>query len=82
MLNKINTITEKADTRNWQTLPYSISYTRIPLTKGENKISLKTYTTKGNTKTNEFKFPSEKGKTYFHAFHSIASAPVPGQRYY
>jgi len=31
---------EKADTRNWQTLPSYISYARIPLQKGENQISL------------------------------------------
>jgi hypothetical protein len=29
---------EKADTRNWQSLPQYISYTRIPLNKGENKV--------------------------------------------
>ncbi len=28
--------TEKADTRNWQTLPATISYTRVPLTENEN----------------------------------------------
>ncbi|WP_281838990.1 COG3014 family protein, partial [Odoribacter laneus] len=33
-----NAATEKADTRNWQTLPYSISYRRIPLQAQENKI--------------------------------------------
>lgn len=30
--------TEKADTRNWQTLPATISYTRVPLKEGENKF--------------------------------------------
>lgn len=33
-------VSEKADTRNWQSLPHTIYYTRIPLQKGENKISL------------------------------------------
>ncbi len=33
---------EKADTRNWQTLPSAIYYTRIPLQKGKNEIQLKT----------------------------------------
>lgn len=36
-----NAITEKADTRNWQTLPYSISYARVPLQASENNIELK-----------------------------------------
>src|SRR5258708_5456238 len=31
LLSIVNTLTEKADTRNWQTLPHSIYYSRIPL---------------------------------------------------
>jgi hypothetical protein len=31
---------EKADTRNWQSLPAYIQYVRIPLQKGPNKISI------------------------------------------
>ena len=31
---------EKADTRNWQSLPSFISYSRIPVMKGENKLAL------------------------------------------
>ena len=30
--------TEKADTRNWQSLPHTIYYTRIPLRKGTNQL--------------------------------------------
>ncbi|MNL02406.1 hypothetical protein D3C87_1229140 [compost metagenome] len=33
-------LSEKADTRNWQSLPAQISYTRIPLQKGSNTITL------------------------------------------
>jgi hypothetical protein len=33
-------LSEKADTRNWQSLPANISYTRIPLQKGNNTITL------------------------------------------
>ena len=33
-------ISEKADTRNWQSLPHTIYYTRVPLQKGMNTISL------------------------------------------
>jgi len=39
-LQIFNFATEKADTRNWQSLPHTIYYTRIPLKKGENNISL------------------------------------------
>jgi hypothetical protein len=33
-------LSEKADTRNWQSLPSSISYARVPLQKGANKVSI------------------------------------------
>ncbi|MBP7555213.1 MAG: hypothetical protein KA821_03045, partial [Chitinophagaceae bacterium] len=39
-LQLFNAASEKADTRNWQSLPHTIYYTRIPLQKGENTISL------------------------------------------
>ncbi len=40
VMNMINTATEKADTRNWQSLPAFISYVRIPLNAGENTITI------------------------------------------
>jgi len=71
-----NAITEKADTRNWQTLPYSISYCRIPLKAGENNLKLMT-SQKGrwNTSTN-ININAQKGKTYFYSFHNLDSYPV------
>lgn len=39
-LQILNFATEKADTRNWQSLPHTIYYTRIPLRKGNNTINL------------------------------------------
>lgn len=38
VLGIFNAFTEGADTRNWQSLPQQIFYSRIPLKKGENKI--------------------------------------------
>ena len=35
-----NFASEKADTRNWQTLPHTIHYTRIPLQKGINELKI------------------------------------------
>ena len=32
---------EKADTRNWQSLPHTVYYARIPLQKGENRLTLR-----------------------------------------
>jgi uncharacterized protein len=34
---------EKADTRNWQSLPHTIYYTRIPLQAGSNVLQFKTF---------------------------------------
>lgn len=39
-LQIFNFASEKADTRNWQSLPHTIYYTRVPLQKGENSILL------------------------------------------
>lgn len=73
ILNIVNTITEKADTRNWQTLPYSISYSRVPLKEGNNKIDLQVKGPYGSTQTKSFKFQGQKGKTYFATHHTIAT---------
>ncbi len=40
LVNVANTITEKADTRNWQSLPAFINYVRLPLVRGENTITI------------------------------------------
>lgn len=54
LVNMVNSATEKADTRNWQSLPAFIQYVRIPLQAGTNTISLsagnqqRTITVQGN----------------------------------
>ena len=40
-------ITEKADTRNWQSLPATIGYARVPLKDGSNKFIIKKYGSRG-----------------------------------
>ncbi|NLR63295.1 hypothetical protein HGH92_03160 [Chitinophaga varians] len=50
LFNLLSTLAEKADTRNWQSLPHSIYYSRIPLKKGDNKITL---TLKGKDNTQQ-----------------------------
>jgi hypothetical protein len=42
-------VSEKADTRNWQSLPHTILYTRIPLQQGTNELQLN-FTGQGNNK--------------------------------
>lgn len=40
LLGLFNALTERSDTRNWQTLPNTISYARIPLTKENTEVQL------------------------------------------
>ncbi|WP_441000501.1 COG3014 family protein [Fodinibius sp. SL11] len=77
LLSIVNAVSEKADTRNWQTIPYTISYARVPLEEGENKIKLNTRTPrKSGNKEKVFEFRAQKGETIFYSFHSLESIPV------
>lgn len=42
-LSVVNAISEQADTRNWQLLPYSIAYTRMSLPAGKMNLKLNAY---------------------------------------
>ncbi|NOQ72339.1 MAG: hypothetical protein GQ574_10085 [Crocinitomix sp.] len=57
-LNIANVATEKADTRNWQSLPSQIHYARIPLQEGLNKITVNC--SNGQTKTFEIRGSGRK----------------------
>jgi uncharacterized protein len=74
-----NALTEKADTRNWQTLPYSISYARIPLKEGTDSVTLKVSGRHGETRDYPFTFQARKGQTYFHYFQNVEI--LPSQKY-
>ncbi len=73
VLGMINTITEKADTRNWQTLPHSIYYSRIPLALGKNKVTLELGGASGNSNRSEFIYEVSQGQILFHTFSSLES---------
>jgi hypothetical protein len=45
---------EKADTRNWQTLPSEIYYVRLPLKKGENKVEISLNGSQGQSESKSF----------------------------
>jgi len=70
LLSIVNSVSEKADTRNWQTLPYTINYTRINLPQGNNKISLETIGNYG-TRTNDFDVFIKNKETKFLMHHSL-----------
>ncbi|AWH85591.1 hypothetical protein HYN59_10935 [Flavobacterium album] len=53
--------TEKADTRNWQSLPATISYARVPLKEGENKFLLRKYGPDGVIDTDTLTIPYKRG---------------------
>ncbi|MEZ2335058.1 COG3014 family protein [Mucilaginibacter sp. RCC_168] len=63
-------LSEKADTRNWQTLPSYISYARIPLQKGENQISLTLKNSHGADETKTIKV-NGTGRLQFYNYSSL-----------
>jgi len=71
-----NAATEKADTRNWQTLPFGIFYTRVPLKQGENTITLKTTGNRGQSSSHSFNIQGVKAGTSFYTYQSLESYPV------
>ncbi len=68
-----NALTEKADTRNWQTLPYAIHYSRIPLQNGENEVVLQTYGPNVQSEEVVYTINAKNKNTYFRYFHSLES---------
>jgi uncharacterized protein len=77
----VNAMTEKADTRNWQTLPHSIFYSRVPLKEGVNPVK---FTLQSNNQRNidySFTYTAKKGQTLFHTFSSLETMTAP-YRYY
>jgi hypothetical protein len=70
LINIVNTLTEQADTRNWQTLPHSIHYTRIPLEEGQNTLRFRTYSPRAGTKMHTYTFEGAKDRIYFASRHT------------
>ncbi len=71
LVGVVNAVTEKADTRNWQTIPHSIYYTRLPMDVGANHVTLKTRAIGGQTDKVDFDFDVSKNETIFHRYHSL-----------
>jgi hypothetical protein len=79
VIGLMNAMTEKADTRSWQTLPHSIYYSRIPLKEGNNQVKFSIRNGHANGYT--FNYEARRGQTLFHTFSSLESKPV-AYRYY
>jgi len=70
LIGVVNFVSEQADTRSWQTMPHSIHYSRIPLKKGENEVTLYAEGP-GSESSRQFFFKGIKGKTQFQTYQSL-----------
>jgi hypothetical protein len=77
LIGVVNAITEHADTRNWQTLPHTISYARIPLREGDNEVDFVLYEPGGGEFKHHFKYRAARHQTLFHTFSSLESMDSP-----
>lgn len=72
VLSVVNSATEKADTRQWQSLPNQISYVRIPF-ENETKISTTSISINGQAKKEEFYLPKNGNSLTFMNIYSLES---------
>ena len=70
VLGIFDALTENADTRNWQTLPHSVYYTRVSLPEGTHSAALQTNGQYGN-KTANLTFDISSGRTSFYTYNSL-----------
>lgn len=80
LIGVVNAMTEKADTRNWQTLPHSIYYARIPLKEGQNKVHF-SIDPGGAPIDYHFTYTARKHQTLFHTFSSLETSAAPARMY-
>ncbi|MFM2285998.1 MAG: hypothetical protein RLZZ543_1495 [Bacteroidota bacterium] len=71
LLGIANAITEQADTRNWQTLPNQISYTRVPLQPGANEVLFYASGPNGKSRCDTLRIKANKGQAYFEVLNTI-----------
>jgi len=64
VLGLFNAISEQADTRNWQTLPYAIHYSRVSLPAGDQVVQFNRTVNQGNNQTMSVNVPIQEGQTY------------------
>jgi len=76
ILGVVDAVTEKADTRNWQTLPHSIYYARVPLVAGTNQVDFTLKSGQGS-QNYHFTYKATKGQTLFHTFSSLETTARP-----
>jgi uncharacterized protein len=72
ILSAVNSTTEQADTRQWQSLPNQISYARIPLEE-ESKITTTLISINGQVKSEEFDIPTNSNQLTFMNIYNLES---------
>ena len=80
LIGVVNALTEKADTRNWQTLPHSIYYARMPLRVGGNDVKF-SIEAGDDVADYRFSYQAVRGQTLFHTFSSLETSDVPYRLY-
>ena len=81
LVSIVNAVTEKADTRNWQSLPYALYYTRVQLPAGEQTLTLQQRRIQGKVENEDINVKIEAGLTTFRIFHQLESAPLSAGSY-
>jgi hypothetical protein len=71
LVSIVNSATEQADTRNWQTLPYAIHYARVPLRDGDNEIVLHCTPARGQANPTRLHFTGNGRSTRFFLFQTM-----------
>jgi uncharacterized protein len=80
LLGLLGAATEQADTRNWQTLPHTIGYTRVQLPEGRHQLSLELLLPSNNVgRTLSLEANIRPGRTTFTQMHTLDARP-PGVR--
>ena len=66
--------TESADTRNWQTLPHSIYYVRVPLSAGKHELNFALQGIGGEHEDHEIEVDITPGETVIYPFYTLAAS--------
>ncbi|MCB0495635.1 MAG: hypothetical protein KDC79_05840 [Cyclobacteriaceae bacterium] len=73
-LSILGSLTESADTRNWQTLPHSIYYTRLDVEANkENAIEMDLTNVNGQVEQHSFKVKPTEGETVLFPINTMAT---------
>jgi hypothetical protein len=72
-LSFLASATESADTRNWQTLPHSIYYKRVPVKPGKTTMEFTLFGEKTNPEPHTLEVDVKAGQTLIYPFYSLGA---------